>query len=70
LRSDFETFEPVGQVRVDLGVRGNGCPITRVFQLYLAEGYNPPARTQAWEDRFIGEMEFPEPPCPTAAFGG
>ena len=70
LRSDFESFEPVGQVRVDLGVRGNGCPITRVFQLYIGEGYNPPARTQAWEDRFIGEMEFPEPPCPTAAFGG
>jgi 4-amino-4-deoxy-L-arabinose transferase-like glycosyltransferase len=70
LRSDFASFEPAGQVRVDLGQRGNGCPITRVFQLYIGEGYNPPARTRDWENQFIGEMEFPEPPCPTAAFSG
>lgn len=70
LRSDFASFEPVGQVRIDLGTRGNGCPITRVFQLYIAEGYNPPERTAEWENQFIGEMEFPEPPCPTSAYGG
>lgn len=69
LRSDFERFEPVGQVRVNLGTRGNGCPITRVFQLYIGEGYNPPERTAEWENQFIGEMEFREPPCPTAGFG-
>ncbi|MFN4183942.1 MAG: glycosyltransferase family 39 protein [Hyphomonas sp.] len=70
IRSDFESFEPAGQVRVDLGTRRNGCPITRVFQLYIGGGYNPAERTREWEDRFIGEKEFPEPPCPTAAFGG
>ncbi|PKP82136.1 MAG: hypothetical protein CVT79_07555 [Alphaproteobacteria bacterium HGW-Alphaproteobacteria-18] len=70
LRSDFENFEPAGQVRIDLGKRKNGCPITRVFQLYIGEGYAPSERTREWENRFIGEMEFPEPPCPTAAFGG
>ncbi|MGE6698949.1 ArnT family glycosyltransferase [Hyphomonas sp. NPDC076900] len=70
LRSDFASFEPVGQVRIDLGKRGNGCPISRVFQLYIGEGYNPPARTREWENQFIGEIEFPEPPCPTAAYGG
>ncbi|OZB17868.1 MAG: hypothetical protein B7X53_05045 [Hyphomonas sp. 34-62-18] len=70
MRSDFESFEPAGQVRIDLGQRGNGCPITRVFQLYVAEGYNPPERTQEWENQFIGEREFAEPPCPTSAFGG
>lgn len=64
LRSDFSRFEPAGQVRIDLGRRGNGCPITRVFQLYLAEGHDPAPRTQAWEDQFAGQMEFPEPPCP------
>lgn len=70
LRGDFDSFDPVGQVRIDLGQRGNGCPITRVFQLYIAEGYRPPERTPEWENQYIGEMEFPEPPCPTAAFGG
>jgi len=70
LRSDFASFEPAGQVRIDLGKRGNGCPISRVFQLYIGEGYNPPERTREWENQFIGEMEFPEPPCPTAAYGG
>lgn len=69
LRSDFQSFEQAGQVRIDLGTRSNGCPITRVFQLYIGEGYRPPERTQDWEDQFIGELEFPEPPCPTAAYG-
>lgn len=65
LRSDFATFEPVGQVRIPLGVRGNGCPITRVFQLYLATGYAPRERTAEWEQSHAGEKEFPEPPCPS-----
>lgn len=64
IRSDFETFEPAGQVRIDLGRRSNGCPITRVFQLYIGEGHAPPARTAEWEARFAGQSEFPEPPCP------
>lgn len=69
LRSDFASFEPAGQVRIDLGRRGNGCPITRVFQLYIGEGYNPPERTAEWEARFAGQSEFPEPPCPPPADG-
>ncbi|MBA3069395.1 MAG: phospholipid carrier-dependent glycosyltransferase [Hyphomonas sp.] len=64
LRSDFGTFEPAGQIRIPLGVRGNGCPITRVFQLYIASDYNPPERTADWEARFDGQKEFAEPPCP------
>ncbi|MBK8197265.1 MAG: glycosyltransferase family 39 protein [Acidobacteria bacterium] len=64
LRSDFESFEPAGQIRIDLGARGNGCPITRVLQLYIATGYNPPARTAEWEALYANQKEFPEPPCP------
>lgn len=64
LRDDFESFEPAGQIRIDLGRRGNGCPITRVFQLYVATGYAPKARTPVWEDAFRGQREFAEPPCP------
>jgi len=64
LRSDFESFEPAGQVRIDLGRRSNGCPITRVFQLYIASGHAPPPRTPEWEAQFIGQNEFPEPRCP------
>ncbi|MFN3312306.1 MAG: ArnT family glycosyltransferase [Hyphomonas sp.] len=64
LRSDFERFEPVGQVRIDLGRRGNGCPITRIFQLYLASGHDPQPRTAEWEAVHEGQSEFPEPPCP------
>ena len=57
-------FQPTGQVRIDLGVRGNGCPITRVFQLYLASGYAPAERTPEWEASLDGQEEFAEPPCP------
>jgi hypothetical protein len=64
LRSDFAEFEPAGQVRIDLGVRGNGCPITRVFQLYVASGYAPAERTPEWEAALDGQKEFAEPPCP------
>jgi 4-amino-4-deoxy-L-arabinose transferase-like glycosyltransferase len=64
LRSDFAAFEPAGQIRIDLGVRRNGCPITRVFQLYVASGYAPAARTPEWEARLEGQKEFAEPPCP------
>ena len=64
LRSDFAEFEPVGQIRIDLGVRGNGCPITRVFQLYVASGYAPAKRTPEWEAKLDGQKEFAEPPCP------
>lgn len=64
LRSDFATFDPAGQVRIGLGKRGNGCPITRVFQLYMASGYAPAERTAEWEASLNGQTEYPEPPCP------
>ncbi len=64
IRSDFERFEYAGQVRIDLGRRGNGCLITRVFQLYLASGHDPQPRTADWEAMHEGTSEFPEPPCP------
>ncbi len=64
VRSDFASFEPVGQVRISLGKRGNGCPITRVFQLYMASGYAPAERTADWEASLEGQAEYPEPPCP------
>jgi hypothetical protein len=64
LRDDFVTFEPAGQIRIDLGRRGNGCPITRVFRLYVATGFAPPERTPDRSIAFEGRDEFPEPPCP------
>lgn len=64
MRSDFESFEPVGQVRIPLGQRSNGCPITRIFQLYIATGYTPVERTREWENRLHGTSEFAEPTCP------
>lgn len=64
LRDDFVTFEPAGQIRIDLGRRGNGCLITRVFQLYVATGFVPPERTPDRSATFEGREEFPEPPCP------
>lgn len=67
MRSDFESFEPAGQVRIDLGRRGNGCPISRVFQLYLASGHDPQPRTEAWEALYEGQSEFRDPACPAPA---
>jgi len=64
LRDDFATFEPAGQIRIELGARGNGCPITRVFQLYVASGYAPAERTADWTAAHKDREEFPEPPCP------
>lgn len=64
LRSDFGRFEPAGQIRIPLGVRSNGCPITRVFQLYVASDYAPAERTPAWDELYVKQSEFAEPPCP------
>ena len=64
LRSDFTTFESVGEIAIPLGRRSNGCPITRRFQLYAASGFAPERHDEAWEVRHKGQSEFPEPPCP------
>ncbi|WP_084420941.1 ArnT family glycosyltransferase [Henriciella litoralis] len=62
IAADFETFEKVGEVSVDLGHRSNGCPIIRELVLYRASGYDPLPRTQDWVDRFEDQtMDAPEP---------
>ncbi|WP_291068085.1 glycosyltransferase family 39 protein [Hyphomonas sp.] len=65
IRGDFERFEPAGQIRIDLGVRGNGCPITRVFQLYVAQDFAPAERNADWDAKYTTVKEFDEPPCPS-----
>lgn len=57
IKADFESWERVGEISVDLGLRSNGCPIRRELQLYLASGYAPRDRTQDWVDRFKTEDE-------------
>ncbi|KJS35538.1 MAG: hypothetical protein VR74_16360 [Hyphomonas sp. BRH_c22] len=64
LRSDFTTFESVGEIEIPLGTRRNGCPITRQFHLYLASGFAPERHDAAWEARHKGQSEFPAQPCP------
>ena len=64
LRSEFETFEPYGEISIPLGKRSNGCPLARTFQLYIASGFHPQAHDAAWEAQFDGETEFPPAPCP------
>jgi len=64
LRSEFETFEPAGEISVPLGKRSNGCPLSRTFVLYVASGYKPQVHDAAWEAQFDGKTEFPLAPCP------
>ncbi|WP_300377132.1 glycosyltransferase family 39 protein [Henriciella sp.] len=64
IAADFETFERVGEVNVDLGERANGCPLNRRLVLYRAAGFTPLPRTQAWVERYEDQtMDAPEP-CP------
>ncbi|MGB3625681.1 MAG: glycosyltransferase family 39 protein [Henriciella sp.] len=64
IAADFEAFEKVGEVSVDLGERSNGCPITRRLVLYRASGFDPLPRSGDWVDRFEGQkLDAPEP-CP------
>jgi len=64
LRSEFETFEPAGEITIPLGRRSNGCPLVRTFRLYVASGYHPQAHDAAWEAQFEGQTEFPPARCP------
>lgn len=62
IAADFQSFEKVGEISVDLGERSNGCPIERRLVLYRASGFEPLPRTQDWVDRFEGEtLDAPEP---------
>lgn len=65
MQADFEHFERVGAISVNLGTRSNGCPIIRQLILYRASNYEQLPRTQAWYDRFDGRsLDAPEP-CPS-----
>ncbi|MEO0816370.1 MAG: glycosyltransferase family 39 protein [Pseudomonadota bacterium] len=64
MRADFETFSYIDAVATPLGRYSNGCPIVRRFALYTASEYNELTRDQAWEDRFEGLSERPNPRCP------
>nr|WP_233355948.1 glycosyltransferase family 39 protein [Henriciella aquimarina] len=66
IEADFERFEKVGVVSVDLGTRSNGCPIVRELVLYRASGYDQLPRTQAWLERFEDQTMDAPPPCPPA----
>lgn len=57
IKADFGTWEPIGEIGVDLGHRSNGCPIRRSLQLYLASDFAAQERTQDWVDRFKTDDE-------------
>jgi hypothetical protein len=65
IAADFENFEKVGEVSVDLGERANGCPITRRLVLYRATGFEPRPRTDEWVEQFDDQVMDPNPPCPS-----
>jgi len=64
MRSDFKTFEDIGEITIPLGERRNGCPLTRRFHLYIGSGFAPELHDDAWEARHDGLAEFKAPPCP------
>lgn len=64
MRSDFKTFEDIGEITIPLGKRRNGCPLARRFHLYIASGFAPELHDDAWEARHDGLAEFKAPPCP------
>lgn len=64
MRADFAEFTHIGEVATPLGQYSNGCPIVRRFVLYRASEYTELTRDQAWEDRFEGLSERPNPRCP------
>jgi 4-amino-4-deoxy-L-arabinose transferase-like glycosyltransferase len=63
MRADFAEFAYIGEVATPLGRYSNGCPIVRRFALYRAGEYTELTRNQAWEDRFEGLSERPNPRC-------
>ncbi|MEM7768127.1 MAG: glycosyltransferase family 39 protein [Pseudomonadota bacterium] len=64
IRSDFERMERIGEVRIPLGERSNGCLIERRLVLYRLSGFAPQPRTADWEAEFDGLQEAPNPACP------
>ncbi len=64
MRSDFKTFEDIGEITIPLGERRNGCPLARRFHVYIGSGFAPELHDDAWEARHDGLAEFKAPPCP------
>ncbi|MEM9740442.1 MAG: glycosyltransferase family 39 protein [Pseudomonadota bacterium] len=64
MRADFSEFSYLDDVATSLGQRSNGCPIVRRFALYIASSYTERTRDRAWEERFDGLSERPNPRCP------
>ena len=64
IQSDFASWAAVGEIGVDLGQRGNGCPLNRNLRLYLVSDYEQVERDQAWFDRYQGQHIDRPAPCP------
>lgn len=52
IQGDFASWESVGVIGVDLGHRGNGCPLSRNLRLYLVSNYAQLPRTAEWFDTY------------------
>lgn len=52
IQGDFASWEPVGEIGVDLGHRGNSCPLSRNLRLYLVSDYAQLPRTVDWFDTY------------------
>ncbi|MEL7232688.1 MAG: glycosyltransferase family 39 protein, partial [Pseudomonadota bacterium] len=64
IQADFATWEPVGEIGVDLGHRSNDCPLSRNLRLYLVSEHDALERTQDWVERFADQEIDGTPPCP------
>ncbi|NBC19833.1 MAG: phospholipid carrier-dependent glycosyltransferase [Alphaproteobacteria bacterium] len=64
MRGDFEAFDYLGEAEIPLGLRANGCPITRRLVFYRASGHAPKTRDRDWEERYEGQVERPARECP------
>lgn len=64
IQGDFASWEPVGEIGVDLGHRGNGCPLSRKLRLYLVSDYAQLPRTAEWFDTYRDQHIDRPTPCP------
>lgn len=64
IQADFATWEPEGEIGVDLGHRSNGCPLFRDLRLYIVSDFEALERNQDWVDQFDGQVIDGVEPCP------
>lgn len=64
IQGDFATWTPLGEIGVDLGRRGNGCPLNRILHLYLVSDYVQRPRDAAWFETYRDQHIDRPPPCP------